>query len=252
MESPPDEIDPKLVQVATSLRADADDATFRPYVVGVVGSVAVGKSVTAGLLAHLLGEPVEVVSTDVFLFPNARMEPLGGAMRKGYPDSFDWVALDAFLGGLRSGSDRASVPVYSHEEFDIVAGEVRTFEVPDVVIIEGLNLLQDAPAVDGRGPIRVADHLDRSIYLDAETAMIEEWFVQRFVSLARPAMGEPSDFYRMFAAMSDAELDASARWVWTEINEPNLRQHIAPTKARADMVVHKGPAHEIEWVTVRG
>jgi type I pantothenate kinase len=221
------------------------------FVLGIAGPVAVGKSTYAAAEADRIratGATVEVVATDVFLLSNEQLAPLGGAMRKGYPESYDWAALVDTLDAARHGRFPLTTPVYSHETFDLVPGAVHTIETADVVVVEGLNLLQAPPDA----PADMAAMLDRSIYLHASEPVIEQWFVDRFVSLARPAEGAPSDFYAMFADMDDAELDAVARWTWTEINLPNLRQHIAPTRARADVVVHKAADHRIERIEQLG
>ncbi|MFN7148073.1 MAG: type I pantothenate kinase [Microthrixaceae bacterium] len=232
-----------------------DRAEGAPLTVGIVGSVAVGKSTFADALARQLVAraattpplTVEVIVTDAFLLSNDRMAPLGGAMGKGYPESYDWDALASFLADAVTGAPVLSTPIYSHETFDVVPGERHEFARPDVLIVEGLNLLQTAPAdVDGvDAGWSPADHLAHTIYVHAPATHIEQWFVDRFVALARPADGEPSDFYAMFAGMADDELDAVARWTWSEINAPNLRDHIAPTRDRAHVVVHKGADHRI-------
>lgn len=233
--------------------ARAADRPRGPFVVGVVGSVAVGKSTFANELAVALGafapvadaEPLraEVVATDSFLLPNAELEPLGGAMVKGHPQSYDWAALDRFLAAAAGGESVLTVPVYSHETFDIVPGATRMLSTPDVLVVEGLNLLQDPPTA----PLDVAGHLDRSLYLDAPEAVIEQWFVDRFLVVAR-AEHAPDGFYAMFDGMDDAEVESVARWTWDEINAPNLHRHIAPTRSRADVVVHKAADHSIERV----
>jgi type I pantothenate kinase len=217
--------------------------------------VAVGKSTFAEALARLLIDraartpplTVEVVATDAFLLSNDRLAPLGGAMRKGYPESYDWAALATFLAEAAAGAEVLSTPIYSHDTFDVVPGERHEFARPDVLVVEGLNLLQTAP--DGRDGLGVgwspADGLDHTIYVHAPAEHIEQWFVDRFVALARPTDGQPSDFYAMFSAMGDDELDAVARWTWHEINAPNLREHIEPTRERAHVVVHKAADHRI-------
>ena len=261
--------DPVLVDLAAHLGAEADRRAGRsagersdslpwrqqpgeldalPVIVGIVGSVAVGKSTTAEVLAGLLSVPVEVVATDAFLLPNEQLEPLGGAMRKGYPESFDWRALDAFLTRARRGGSPLESPVYSHEVFDVLPGVVRRFATPEVLVVEGLNLLQ-RPPVDGI--VAPADHLDLGIYLHASDELVEHWFVERFVALTRPPDGEPSAFYAQFATMADEDLRATARWVWNQINAPNLAQHVGPSRERADLVLHKGPDHRIGHVERR-
>ena len=225
-------------------RLPPSDSDALPIVVGVVGSVAVGKSTTAHELASLLRVTAEVVATDAFLLSNEQLAPLGGAVRKGYPESFDWRTLDDFLAQARGGAPVLESPVYSHEVFDVVPGVVRSFATPEVLVVEGLNLLQ-LPPDDTRRPDA---HLDLGIYLEAPEELIERWFVERFVALTRPAGSEPSDFYAQFAAMSDEDLRATAQWVWREINAPNLHQHVAPSRERADLVLHKGEDHRVTRV----
>ena len=240
--------DPELIAVAAELSTRAAASDHRPYVVGVVGSVAVGKSTVARALAQLLDAEAPtvgrtaVVSTDAFLLPNEQIEPLGGAMVKGYPPSYDWVALQQFLAAAAAGAPTLVTPVYSHEIFDIVAGAQHRIDRPEVLIVEGLNLLQAPPAA----PVDLAAHLDRSIYLHAPAAVLERWFVDRFLDTWREA--PPDSFYARFAALDVAEVESLARWTWSEINAPNLRDHIEPTRARADVVIHLAPDHAIERV----
>ena len=229
-------------------RRSPGDADALPVIVGIAGSVAVGKSTTAQGLAGLLPVTVEVVATDAFLLANAQLEPLGGAMRKGYPESFDWRALDAFLTRARRGGSPLESPVYSHEVFDVLPGVVRRFPAPEVLVVEGLNLLQRPPLDGIAAP---ADHLDLGIYLDAPDELVEHWFVERFAALTRPPHGDPSEFYAQFAAMADEDLHATARWVWNQINAPNLHLHVGPSRERADLVLHKGADHRIGHVERR-
>jgi type I pantothenate kinase len=221
-------------------------------VVGVVGSVGVGKSTTARQLADLMGESghglsTEVVATDSFLLTNEQLEPLGGAMVKGQPQSYDWTALDRFLTEVHDGAPVMMVPIYSHQLFDVVPGAHHVMSTPEVLIVEGLNLLQGPPAA----PVDMAEHLDRSIYLDAPPAIIAEWFVARFLDTTRQESASSDGFYAMFAGMDDAEVESVARWTWDEINAPNLRDHIEPTRERADLVVHKAADHSITRIQHR-
>ncbi len=159
--------------------------------------------------------------------------------------------VDGRLAAVRAGHDDVAVPVYSHERFDVVAGERRLVGPADVVVVEGLNLLQDPPpGVPVSGPVR--RHLDVSVYLDAPQELLAEWFVQRFVDLARPDHGEPADFYRRFGSMDDDELRAVARWTWDNINAPNVADHVEPTRRHAQLVVRKGPGHRVETIEERG
>lgn len=257
--------DPQLVALADELAESARRASSpsaaaagagsdvrRPFVVGIVGSVAAGKSTTARALAELLCGPdhgftTQVVATDSFLLTNEQLEPLGGAMVKGQPLSYDWTAMERFLADVRWGSPVLAVPLYSHEVFDVVRGVQHVMSTPEVLILEGLNLLQCPPAA----PIDVADHLDRSIYLEAPTGVIRDWFVTRFLDATSEAADTPGSFYAGFAGMDRAELEAIAQWTWNEINLPNLREHIEPTRVRADLVVHKAADHSIDRVEHR-
>jgi len=251
---------PELRDLAHEMAAAAAATDSGAFLIGVVGSVAVGKSTFAAHLADALGTvtvprarpddalvaqlrrcTVEVVSTDAFLLPNSVLEPLGGAMIKGTPQSYDWAALDHFLSAAAGGSAELRLPVYSHEIFDVVPGEMQALSTPDVLVVEGLNLLQRPPDA----AIDVSRHLHRSIYLHAPAPVIEEWFVERFMALTRHAAETPGDFYSIFVGLDEDEVEAVAVWTWSEINAPNLHRYIEPTRARADLVVHHGADHSI-------
>lgn len=209
------------------------------FIVGVTGSVAAGKSVFAGELAGTLAglehaRDVEVICTDGFLLPNAVLDARGLTLRKGFPESFDDAALGAALSKVRFGP--VVFPGYSHVTYDVEPGLARRVGPVDVLIIEGLGL----------GPHRSA--IDALIYLDADEAYLEAWFVERFMGLWTAAADDPASFYARFRAMDQAEAATFARSVWTAINLPNLRQHIFPQRNLADLVVQKGPDHEIVWV----
>jgi type I pantothenate kinase len=209
-----------------------------PYVVVVTGSVAVGKSAIAQLLSESLSETsdgvrVEVVSSDGFLFPNRVLDARGLGMRKGFPESYDRDALLAFLGAVKAGERGIRVPVYSHEDYDVL-DEYQVVDVADVVIVEGLHLLE------------LSDAIDLGIYVDAAEADIEQWFVDRFLVLRSSG----HSFYRQFSGFSDDEATAFARQVWAGINRVNLREYILPTREHADVVVEKNPDHSMRRIRV--
>ena len=209
-----------------------------PYVVAVTGSVAVGKSATAQLLQGTLsgapdGARVEIVSSDGFLFPNRVLDARGLTMRKGFPDSYDRHALLAFLAAVKSGEPGLRVPVYSHEDYDVL-DELRALDPADVVIVEGLHLLG------------LSDSIDLGIYVDAEEADIERWFVDRFLMLRNSG----HSFYQQFSGLSDEQASAFARQVWDAINGVNLVEYILPTRELADVVIEKGPDHSMRRIRV--
>jgi type I pantothenate kinase len=213
-----------------------------PFVVAVTGSVAVGKSAAAAALAQALGTdttraPVSVVCTDGFLYPNRELVARGLMDRKGFPETFDHAQLASFLVAVRRGAPETHAPVYSHATYDIVDGETQVVERPSVLILEGL------PFPD--------DHVDFTVYLDAATPDIEEWYVQRFCRLVADAASDESSFFRFFVGYSPAEADAFARQVWTAINLVNLEQHILPTRDGSDVILVKGPDHAVERVRLR-
>ena len=218
----------------------------KPYVVAITGSVAAGKSVLAGeLAATLAAEPdqpaVEVVCTDGFLMDNARLETLGLTQRKGFPESYDREGFRAALNAIRQGPAR--FPGYSHVTYDIDPALARTFPTPDVLIVDGLGLETDLGAADDGRPL-----VDALIYLDADEADLEAWFTARFMGLWAAAEHDPTSFYARFRSMDEAAARAFAKLVWTGINLPNLRDHIVNARDRADIVIRKGSAHEIEAI----
>jgi type I pantothenate kinase len=222
-----------------------------PYLIGIAGSVAVGKSSAARLLVELLGRwphapRVVLVTTDGFLLPNAELRRRGLLDRKGFPESYDRRRLLTFVERLRSGAPEVSAPVYSHITYDIVPGRTQVVERPDVVVIEGLNVLQGRAG----GPA-VSDHFDFSIFIDADGDDIARWYVERFHTFRRTAFREPDSFFRHYVALSDDEAGAEARRLWRTINEVNLREHILPTRERARLVLSKGPDHAVTRVRLR-
>jgi type I pantothenate kinase len=228
-----------------------------PFIIGVAGSVAVGKSTTARILAELLrrwaGTPrVDLITTDGFLYPNAELERRGLLQRKGFPESYNRRALLRFVAEVKAGRAEVSAPVYSHLTYDIVRGERTVIRQPDVLIVEGLNVLQ-APRVqpDGRTGLAVSDFFDFSVYVDARTPDIKGWYIDRFLRLRETAFADPHSYFHRYAALSDEEARATAAGIWERINEPNLRENVLPTRGRATLVLGKGEDHSVRRVRLR-
>ena len=246
-----DRLDMAEVAETSAFLGEADTTT--PFVIGVAGSVAVGKSTIARLLRELVsrwpGTPrVELVTTDGFLYPNAELERRGLMARKGFPESYDRRALVEFLTEVKSGAVEARAPFYSHVKYDIVPDAHVTVRRPDVVIVEGLNVLQPPPAPND---VAVSDLFDFSIYVDADTADIESWFVGRFLALRHAAFSDPNSFFRVFAELSDDEAVTTALGYWNDINLPNLEANVLPTRHRATLVLRKAASHAVESVLLR-
>ncbi len=240
---------------ATFLSQDHADRT--PFVIGVSGSVAAGKSTIARILHALMqrwphSPRVDLVTTDGFLFPNRVLEERGLMERKGFPGSYDRDAFIRFLSGLKSGLKNLRVPVYSHLIYDIVPGRFITVNQPDIVIVEGLNILQPGPVPEDGAPVSfVSDYLDFAIYLDAAEPDLRHWFLQRFLKLRQTAFVDPQSFFHRFAQMPEKEAIAMAIHVWETINLPNLEQNILPTRGRADLILTKQRDHRISDVALR-
>ncbi|GAA1929057.1 type I pantothenate kinase [Microbacterium aoyamense] len=227
--------------------------TTTPFVVGVAGSVAVGKSTIARLLRELMsrwpGTPrVELVTTDGFLYPNAELERRGLMERKGFPESYDRRALVEFLTNVKSGAPEARAPFYSHMKYDIVPDAHVTVRRPDVVIVEGLNVLQPPPSPND---VAVSELFDFSIYVDADSDHVAQWYVERFLALRNAAFSNPNSFFNVFAHLSDEEAVERALGYWNSINLPNLLENVLPTKHRATLVLQKAPDHTVERVLLR-
>ena len=228
-----------------------------PYILGIAGSVAVGKSTTARVLKALLARwpdhpRVDLITTDGFLYPNAELERRGLMERKGFPESFDTTRLLNFLHNVKSGRANVAAPVYSHFHYDIIPGQTITIDRPDILIVEGLNVLQPARLPkDGEGIPFVSDFFNFSIYMDAEVAMIEEWYVTRFLRLRQTAFRDPAAYFHRYAQLSPDEARAKGLEIWRSINEKNLHENILPTKQRARLILRKGMNHRIESVALR-
>jgi type I pantothenate kinase len=195
---------------------------------------------------------VDLVTTDGFLFSNAELDRRGIADRKGFPESYDRAAFIAFLADIKSGKANVPVPVYSHLFYDVLAGEQTFIDRPDILIVEGLNILQPGELPKNGKPILFAsDFLDFSIYIDADEAYLREWFMARFRALRETAFTDPNSFFHRFAAMSQDEAEKFGLWAWEAINLPNLVDNILPTRSRADLVLRKGASHGIEEVELR-
>jgi type I pantothenate kinase len=226
-----------------------------PFVIGVAGSVAVGKSTTSRLLQALLSRwpdhpEVALVTTDGFLHDNAELERRGLLERKGFPESYDTAALVRFVADVKAGEPEVRAPVYSHLRYDVLPDEHVVVRQPDVLIVEGINVLQTGSAPAERR-VFVSDFFDFSVYVDADEADIEAWYVERFRTLRRTAFRDPRSYFRRYADLSDDEAEAVARDIWARINGENLRRNVLPTRSRADLILHKAADHTVEAVHLR-
>jgi type I pantothenate kinase len=222
-----------------------------PYVIGIAGSVAVGKSTFARILRTLLARwpdhpRVDLVTTDGFLLPNRELEQRGLMTRKGFPESYDLRRLIDFMAAIKAAEGAVHAPVYSHQAYDIVPGEFQVVDRPDIVIVEGLTVLQR-----GDAPVFVSDYFDFSIYLDASERDVEQWYIDRFFALRETVFRDPRSYFHRFASLNDEEAVSTAREIWTSINGVNLRENIRPTRERARVILEKAADHSVQRVRLR-
>jgi type I pantothenate kinase len=228
-----------------------------PYIIGVAGSVAAGKSTLSRVMQALLSRwpntpKVELITTDGFLYPNAVLQSEGLLEKKGFPESYDGVKLLSFVSDVKAGERHVRAPVYSHVTYDIVPGESIVIDRPDILILEGLNVLSaNRGAKDCREIPFVSDFFDFTVYLHAAEEDLERWFIGRFMRLRDTAFRDPASYFKKYAGLDDAQAEATARGIWTKINLRNLRENILPTMPRASLVLTKGPSHVIEEVELR-
>ena len=229
-------------------------ASRGPFIIGIAGSVAVGKSTTARLLQYMLQsafpeKEIALTTTDGFLYSNEKLRAAGIFDRKGFPESYDMAELLAFMNALKEGKRTVHSPKYSHDMSDVLVGEYDEFDNPDIFIIEGINTLQSG----ANTPVYVSDFFDFSIYVDAQTDLIEQWYIERFKALLSAAKDNPSDneFFAKYTKMPTEQAVASALDVWRQVNLPNLNEYILPTRERADLVLHKQANHEIDTIWLR-
>lgn len=234
-----------------------DHATAQvPYLIGLAGSVCVGKSTTARLLQALIADwpshpRVDLITTDGFLYPNGILQERGLMARKGFPESYDLRRLVRFLADVKAGKSEVTAPVYSHLTYDIVPDQHQSICQPDILIVEGLTILQGKEHTQHRQRFLVSDFFDFTIYIDADESNIEQWYGERFLTFRETAFRDPTSFFTRFAHLSVEEAVQTARGIWDEINGPNLRENILPTRERAHLILTKGDHHLVQEIRLR-
>jgi type I pantothenate kinase len=227
-----------------------------PYLIGLAGSVAVGKSTTARIMQALLRRwpnhpKVDLVATDGFLYARRLLEKRGILQRKGFPESYDIRTLITFLSKVKAGERDVAVPIYSHLTYDIVPGQFQIVDQPDVLIVEGLNILQAGDRSAPPQHLFASDFFDFTVYVDAEVADIRRWYIERFFALRKTAFQNPSSYFHRYAELTDDDAEVVAARIWQDINEPNLRENILPTRERAHLILEKTADHSVQHVRLQ-